>query len=388
MALLYGVQACSSNPGLAMLPIAHFLKTDLGFSATEVAGFQAIAFLPWFLKPLFGLVIDSFSLWGFRSKSYLLVCYSWVMFGFLGFSQLTDYSYGLLLGGVVSISLAIAFSDVVADKLMITEGKAADTTAQLQGAQWVGLGVSGAAMLLLGGWLTERVSLSVVFGLSAIAPALGILGVWRLLVEPRQQVGGALGNVGRTVGRTWKLLRQRRFLGVMLLIVLLGFCPIPPTYFYQRDTLQFSNEFIGRLSAFSLLGTGLGALVFGRLASWIAPRNFVYGVIGLNAIATASLALMRGTGSAIAIAIFMGISGIWATLLIFELIIQACPEGAEGTVYALAVALSNFAVSLGLVFGSWLYDGGISFSTLALIGAGATLACLTVSPFLKEEMGA
>ncbi len=386
MALLYSVQACSSNPGLAMLPIAEFLKADLGLTAAQVMGFRAIAFLPWFLKPLFGFVADSFLFWGFRFKGYLVACYAGAIFVFLGLSRVGDYSYGGLLGGIVAVSGAIAFSDVVADKLMITQGKATGTTARLQGAQWVGLGLSGAAILLLGGWLADRVSLSVVFGLSAIGPVLGIWGVLQLLKEPRQQASAVLGDVRTTMRSLWKTIRQRHFLLVMLLIVLLGFCPIPPTYFYQRDALQFSNTLIGQLNAVSLLGTGLGALLFGRLSSWLSRGNLVYGVVGFSAIATVSLGLMQGVGSAIAISLFTGASTIWATLLMFELVIKTCPEGGGGNGLCGGCGAVEFGGFVGFGVGGLVVRWGAEFCQFGIAGSRSNGSLLGGRAVFEEKL--
>lgn len=52
MLLLYGIQAACSNPGLAYLLLVAYLTDTLGFSAAQLASFQAVALLPWFSKPL------------------------------------------------------------------------------------------------------------------------------------------------------------------------------------------------------------------------------------------------------------------------------------------------------------------------------------------------
>ena len=49
MALLYAVQAATGNPGLAFLPVAHYLTQHHGFAAAQLAGFQAMVLLPWMI---------------------------------------------------------------------------------------------------------------------------------------------------------------------------------------------------------------------------------------------------------------------------------------------------------------------------------------------------
>jgi BT1 family len=49
---------------LAKLPIQFILKNELSVRANEMALFLAIILLPWYAKPLFGMVADSIPLRG------------------------------------------------------------------------------------------------------------------------------------------------------------------------------------------------------------------------------------------------------------------------------------------------------------------------------------
>jgi len=49
IALLYAVQVATGNPGLAFLPVAHYLTQHHGFAAAQLAGFQAMVLLPWMI---------------------------------------------------------------------------------------------------------------------------------------------------------------------------------------------------------------------------------------------------------------------------------------------------------------------------------------------------
>ncbi len=61
------------------------------------------------------------------------------------------------------------------------------------------------------------------------------------------------------------------------------------------------------------------------------------------------------------------------------LVVQICPRQAEGFTYALMVSISNLAMSLGLVIGGQLYDWGLSFAVVAIIGVP-----VDVSPMLSR----
>jgi MFS family permease len=382
MILIYGIQSYTCNPGLAFLPIASYLMDNLGFSAVQLAGFQAVVLAPWFLKPLLGLVADGVSLWGQRFKGYWLLCYSIVMVLFVGLSSVSTVSVQGLLLGLVGVSSAIALSDVLVDKLMVIEGNRTGTTQILQAAQWSSLGLIGAAMYWLGGWLADHASLSVVLGLSAIAPGLGLMIIASRFVEPTvHQAKPSLRMAWRAlVGQ----LRSRASLMLISFIVLLGIRPIPPAYFYGKDVLNFSDTFVGSLGMVQLLGTGIGALTFGLLSRYISRPNLLKLILGFSALSTLSFIFLNDSRSALGVYFGIGAISIVATLGVFELATKLCPKQAEGTTYALIVAVSNLAQSLGVVFGSQLYDWGLSFTTLAILGAISTGLCVFWLPALQR----
>src|SRR5919108_6657815 len=49
------------------------LKETLGLTPAQVATFGTIALVPWLIKPVYGMISDSFPLFGRRRKSYLLL---------------------------------------------------------------------------------------------------------------------------------------------------------------------------------------------------------------------------------------------------------------------------------------------------------------------------
>lgn len=371
MVLLYGIQAACSNPGLAYLPLVTYLTDTLGFSATQLASFQAVVLLPWFSKPLWGLIADGVPLWGYRLKSHLLLCYSVVVLAFVLLSRWAEPSAALLIGGILVISTGVAFSDVLADKLMVEEGQKRQRANLLQAAQWGGLGFTAIAMYGFGGWLADHASLGTALLLSTILPGIGILVVAYGLHEP-PNASFALGKSWR---QFWQAAQQPGLRRVLGLIVLIKLGPIPVDYVYQRQVLDFGNTLIGHLKAVEGLGLGLGAIAFGLLTRYV-PRLSLLGLtIGAGALATLSLAFMQDAPSAYGVSLVRGFMAVLSTLGLFGLVVRICPKGSAGFTYALMVSISNLATSLGLVIGGQLYDWGLSFAMVAVIGAGYTVLC-------------
>lgn len=231
MVLSYLIQTYASNPGIADLPLSLYLKETLGLSAAALAQFQGIAFIPWTIKPLWGVIADSFTLFGYPIKSYFLISYSLALFIFLGLSQIHVYTTNILLVSFVLISTCIAFSDVLADKLMIEQGKAQQQTAMLQAAQWAAAGFGGAAMYYLGGWIAKHSTLPIAFLISAIVPLVGLFATLMLLTETKVMRGTV--SIQQSMHVLWGAVKSRRFLAVLSFTILLAFSPTPPLFFYS-----------------------------------------------------------------------------------------------------------------------------------------------------------
>jgi len=196
MATFYLIQAFASNPGLAALPLSLYLKETLRLTATEVANFQIVVFLPWIIKPFWGGIFDSFTLFNYQFKSYFILFYAMTVGLFIWLSGLETYDVSILTWAALLISTCIACADVLTDRLMILQGQKSHQTAILQSAQWAALGLGSAAIVYLGGHLAALHNLSLTFLLSAIMPLVGCLSVllscrkkrWQSLRQPPQRI--------------------------------------------------------------------------------------------------------------------------------------------------------------------------------------------------------
>lgn len=371
MVLLYGIQAACSNPGLAFLPLVTYMTDTLGFSATQLASFQLIALLPWFIKPLWGLLVDGVPLLGYTFKSYLLICYGVIIASFVMMGSWDEPSAMGLFASALVISTGVAFSDVVADKLMVVEGQKHGNANILQASQWAGLGFTAIAMYGLGGWLAEHTPLSTVFLLSTILPGVGFIIVLSFF---REQPNKSF-TLGRSWQQFWQAAKQPNLRLMLGLILLLAISPTPVDYIYQRQVLNFSNTLIGHLKAVECLGLGMGAISFGLLTQRFPKFPLLQLVIISGAISLLSFAFMQDEYSAYGVYLIRGFTTTLRTLGLFGLVVQICPQGAEGFTYALMVSVSNLATNIGLLLGGQLYDWGISFAMVATSGSLYILLC-------------
>ena len=59
--------------GLSDLALSYLYKDDLKLEPSTVSKINSIVFIPWILKPIYGLISDSFPIFGYRRKPYLFI---------------------------------------------------------------------------------------------------------------------------------------------------------------------------------------------------------------------------------------------------------------------------------------------------------------------------
>jgi hypothetical protein len=60
--------------GLSRLAVFSLFKDELGLDPAAVGLLTGLGYAPWLIKPLYGFLSDAVPLWGYRRRSYLVVC--------------------------------------------------------------------------------------------------------------------------------------------------------------------------------------------------------------------------------------------------------------------------------------------------------------------------
>lgn len=110
--LSQGVQSLSD------LALSYFYKDDLNLHPYEVSRIASIVSIPWIIKPVYGFISDSFPIFGFRRKPYLiimaiLVSICWTMMG-LYVTTINQTIFFLIIS-----STATAFYNVIGEALVV-----------------------------------------------------------------------------------------------------------------------------------------------------------------------------------------------------------------------------------------------------------------------------
>jgi predicted MFS family arabinose efflux permease len=200
-------------------------------------------------------------------------------------------------------------------------------------------------------------------------------------------------RVGRQAGQsqtTWTAicgsLRSRDLWVVAGFILFWTFSPSigTPLFFYQTDTLKFSQQFIGTLTSLSSVAAIVGALASTGIARSFSLKTILHISVGIGVMSTLAYLAYKDATSAIIIEVTVGCIGMIAMLSFLDLAAQACPKQAEGTFFALLMSVFNAGGQGSEIIGGWLYDS-FGYTWLILISAAFTAICWLLVPLVRVE---
>jgi predicted MFS family arabinose efflux permease len=267
---------------------------------------------------------------------------------------------------------------------MVEHGQRWQLTGMFQSVQWASIHSASMLVGVGGGMLTERGSLRVAFWLAALFPLLSLAMTASAIPEAR--VSGPAGQWRARWTASREALRTRHLWVVAGFILFWTFSPSigTPLFFYQTDTLQFSQAFIGMLASLSSSAAIVGALAYAGLSRRVTLKPMLQMSISIGVASTLAYLLYRDALSAILIDVTFGGIGMIGTLAFLDLAAKACPKQAEGTFFALLMSLYNGGVQGSEVIGGWLYET-VGYTPLILMSAACTALCWPLLPMVHVE---
>jgi predicted MFS family arabinose efflux permease len=278
--------------------------------------------------------------------------------------------------------MGLAFTDVLCDAVMVEEGKARGLTARFQSVQWTA--VYGASLLagVGGGYLSAHVTYSRTFLLMALFPTLSFAASAWAVREPQTRFDRA------TVKATLDALRQGARSGPLwraaAFIFFWNFSPSfgVPLQFHMVDVLGITKIQLGVLASLGSGAAMLGALVFGRYATRLAPRPLLNLAIAIGVAGTLAYYGLVGWWSAVALTVVVGFITAVALLATLDLAARAVPRRAEGTFFAALMSVNNLGTTVAAWVGGHLYDL-VGLNWLIAISAITTAACWLLVPWIR-----
>lgn len=362
---------------LGLIPIRNLLKNTLHLSRGHSAAFVFWETLPWYFKPLVGVVRDAFPLFGTRRKSYMLVASvlttaAWLLLG------VTPYEYDAFLIVCIGINTAAVLVSTAVGGYMVEIARASASSGRLTSVRNI---VEQASYIISG--VASGYLASIRFGWTAIscaavAFALVPVALWCLNEAPAAAQSGA--QVLAAAGSKLAQVGRAKPLWVAAAVsFLFYFSPgIQTAQFYaQQNDLHLTTLQQGTLQSLSGVFGVLSAVLYGAFAARrFALRTLLPACIIIGASAQAAYAIYYSYAVARIVDSYYGFGFTLAEVAMMHLAVRATPAGCEAMGFALMMAVRNLGLFGGDWLGATLQDHfHLSFHTLALInGAGSLLA--------------
>ncbi len=371
-ALVYFNQGIGSLTGQ---PLFFYLKETLRLSPSTVMYLGSVTTLPWMIKPLYGWLSDTFPLWGYRRKSYMILS------GGLGVGTALWIGITPVLPLLALYALLIldamggAMKDVAVDGIMVEEGQRLRITGKIQSIQWGSLTLATVITGIAGGWIAEHFDYHLSFLGVALFPALvaGLACLYKEqpASEPKSRV-------------PWKeVLQNKGLLLAMLFLFFFWFSPAfgVPVSYKMRDDFHFSRFNMGLLSTLGSAFSVLGAVWYWKMNRDLDIKKWLVISVVVSGLTTFAYLYLTPV-SVVAYTILFGVFSMAIQLIVMDFSARICPKGKEATVFALITSVLNLGMFLSNVVGGKLYDL-VGYNWLVFISGTATLLCLPLIPYLK-----
>ena len=373
-ALVYFNQGIGSLTGQ---PLFFYLKETLKLPPSTVMYLGSVTTIPWMIKPLYGWLSDTFPLWGYRRKSYMVL------------SSLLGVLTALIVGIIPALPLLAlyafltmdalggAMKDVAVDGIMVEEGQRLGITGKIQSIQWGSLTLATVITGIAGGWIAEHFDYHLSFKLVAFFPALvaGLAFFYR-----EQPASRARPEV------SWKeILKNRRLLLPLLFLFLFWFSPAfgVPVSFKMRDDFHFSRFNMGLLSTLGSAFSILGAVWYWKVNRTIDIKKWLLISVWVSGVTTFAYLYLTPV-SIVVYTILFGIFSMAVQLIVMDFSARICPKGKEAAAFALITSILNLGMFLSNVVGGKLYDR-VGYNWLVILSGASTFLCLLFIPYLKVE---
>jgi predicted MFS family arabinose efflux permease len=375
-----------AQPGvIGRLPFSLLLKNQLHFNAETLATFMFTATFAWNVKPIAGILSDSFPLFGTRRRHYMLLgaglaAGCWLLMGVL------PKAYWPLLLAAFGANAFMVVSSTVMGGLMVEAGRKYGISGRITSIRQTLQSAVSVSNGLVGGYLA-----TMAFGW-IVGIAVGLLVVLTaatFFVLTERPAATRDLDVLRNARRQLVTLVKSKTLwaaGFFLALVYVSPGFTTPLLYMQTDKLHFSPPYIGLMETIEGVSGLIGAAIYGVICRRFNLRQLLTSAIAVNALATL-LYLGYSRDSAPFVHALSGFAVVVSELSLMDLAVRSTPRGCESLGFSLMMSARNLALGGSDVIGSRLIDTyGWVFHQLVWLNAGTTALVLIFIPFLPRPI--
>jgi MFS family permease len=304
--------------------------------------FQAVIWIPWYLKVFFGVISDNAPVKQYgRRKPYVLFAGVVGLIGWITIPLYTEFSIFLVVSGILA-SFGTGMSDATIDALAV-EITPEKRRGVLQGLSWGFRGLGLGLTAILAGVLADANSWFIVFSVPGILMSLSCFLVLLFKENPLPE------DFTRISGEVYKSLFSNRNVKLCFLFNLFAASAVAIISLIQtllEVGLGYDLVTVGIVfSAFSI-GMFLGALLFGALGDRISVRTTLPINSAIYAAVIMSALIINLQDSTLAILFFFVVgltSGGYQTTQL-RISMDNTPAVASGTIFNLYNSVANLGM--------------------------------------------
>lgn len=357
--------------GISGLAVSYFYKDTLKVDPAMLTTVSSLTNLPWTCKPIYGFISDAFPIGGYRRKPYLFIA------GIIGFASwvcMSLFVNGIWSGFTCMLigSTAIAIANVISEAIVVerSKGETQEFASHLQSVVWGAASIGGLIAAFLSGYLLKIMTDRQVFMLMSLLP-LSLVGLAAFLPDKKVTEGKAGDhNLRAKAQQLYKTVMMPEIFYPTAFIFILNATPSTGSawfFFYSSKPplgLGFTPEFLGTINVVGSV-FNLGGVIF--FQAFLKKMSFrpilIWGTLVSTALGLSNLILVfhwnRHWGIpdwffCLGESAVQSVVGWVATMPIIVMASRLCPEGMEGTMYALIMSINNLGGIVGSQVGAML----------------------------------
>jgi len=382
ISLVYFIQGLF---GICRLALSFYYKDTLHLTPVDLTIISSISSIPWIIKPLYGFITDTFPLFGYKRKSYLVLSgllssISWASMTYLvtliNNGQIVDTGFMTYCSVffVTLSSLGLAFSDVLVDAIVVEKSREQKQAGSLQSICWSSSSLGGMISAFFSGYLLQNYGTSFVFSLTALIP-LTIVASSRLIKEEKSITipsindssnNNVFNELKKNLSNIKDSLSQTSILYPILFLIIWNITPSTGSamFYYSVNELGFTPDFFGKLGLISSVSSLVGIVIYNKHLKTVPLRTiFKWTCISGTILGMLPLMLITHYNRVIGIPdiwfavfdnIILSIFGQITFMPILVLAANICPPGVEAMLYATIMSANNLSGSVGNLFGGLL----------------------------------
>jgi len=381
--LVYANQAFS---GLMDSCIYYLTRENWHLSAGTIGLIGLITGLAWYIKPLWGFLLDYCPIKNYRSKYYLRYSYIFLLciYAFVIFYGLPNVLTIIITG--LLINFCIGINDVANDTVMVNLEQKYNLKGKIQALQWSSSAVAGLVVLILGGFLAQNfayhVGYRIAYGIAGLLPIGTLFYLYKYYKEDPIQEIRKHTNFFKDI---LKVLNPQ-------ILLCLGFvacfqlCPSFGTALMikARESMGVGKMFLAYVGATGTVLGLIGYLLYYWKAYKYPLKKLLYFMVVFSAVTNLFYLYIPNKWFLVIYNIAFGaFSGI-AFLSLLAFFAKIVPKGSEGMIYAVITSLSNLCARGGSYLGGTIYDH-YGYNTNVIVSTVLTLLCLFFIPHLKIQ---